>query len=228
MLAGSSFSSAMFMPSLQGQSSGHGGHSERQARDQVMTEIKIGGSSLDQHTTSDADPTSFDGLLSSSGSTSTSAGTANKTDLFAPMSFKQPQWTQDMSQRLGQMRTSKIDEISVRLDPASLGAINVRLKMQDDKRASVVFMAQNGLTKEMLENALPRLKELLAAQGIELNSSFVGTGDAEGQGFAHQDTNTNSRQHHTALESSHDADMTAVEDQHIRSPATNARVDHYA
>ena len=51
----------------------------------------------------------------------------------------------------------------------------------EDNAANVSFIAQNGVTRDVIESALPRLRTLLEEQGINLGQASVGEQSAEGQ-----------------------------------------------
>ncbi|AWL12558.1 Flagellar hook-length control protein [Saliniradius amylolyticus] len=60
----------------------------------------------------------------------------------------------------------------IRLDPPDLGSMQIRVQMNGEQ-ASVNMTVQNQQAKEMLDQAMPRLRELLSEKGIELGQSSV-------------------------------------------------------
>lgn len=142
--------------------------------------------SLSADGTTTADDSLFSTMLSSA-----SAGTATtsvlSSSLFSPLSLRQPQWTSEMGHKMQMMVSQKVDEVEVRVDPLDLGPVRIHLKMDESNKAHVTLSAQHGLTREMLENALPRLRDILSQQGIELGSANV---DSQ----THQDKNDQSGQ----------------------------------
>lgn len=60
----------------------------------------------------------------------------------------------------------------LRLNPPHLGPLEVRINMEGDQ-ASVSFTTHHGQVREALETALPRLREMLAEQGIALTQADV-------------------------------------------------------
>lgn len=142
--------------------------------------------------------------------------------LMANVSMRHPQWAQDMGQKIGMMVNSKLNEVEIRLDPAELGSVQIRLRMDEDNKAHVSMTAVNGLTRDMLENALPRLREMLSQQGIDLGSADVSTGGQaqdergrQGNGMAGQ-----------ASESEQDAAIPVQES--VRWQAARGLVDQFA
>lgn len=72
----------------------------------------------------------------------------------------------------------------IRLDPPDLGSMQVRVQMHGEQ-ASVHFVVQSQQARDMLDQAVPRLREMLAEKGIELGQSFVQQ-EGKGQQFAQQ------------------------------------------
>ncbi len=83
-----------------------------------------------------------------------------------------PRWGNALSEKVVWMMNAQIKEAAIKLNPANLGAIEIKISLADDQ-ASVAFNVHNSQAKEALENALPRLREMLAEGGIALNDSSV-------------------------------------------------------
>jgi flagellar hook-length control protein FliK len=77
------------------------------------------------------------------------------------------------------------------LTPPQLGRIEVSLSMRGDD-ASLSFVSSNPAVREALENALPRLKEILADAGISLGQTQVGS-ESPGQTAKDSQNRDNSR-----------------------------------
>jgi len=60
----------------------------------------------------------------------------------------------------------------MRLDPAELGSVKVKVAMSSDS-AQVSFVVQSHHARDALEAATPKLREMLAEKGIELGQSSV-------------------------------------------------------
>jgi flagellar hook-length control protein FliK len=61
---------------------------------------------------------------------------------------------------------------SLKLSPEHLGPLEIQISVQDD-RATVWFGAAHAETRTALEQALPRLRELLQSQGLSLTDAGV-------------------------------------------------------
>ena len=80
--------------------------------------------------------------------------------------------SQQLKEHLILMSKGGLGQAFMQLDPEELGAMSVRISMQNDQM-NVQFQVQNSQAKDMLEQAMNKLKESLQEQGIELNQSDV-------------------------------------------------------
>jgi flagellar hook-length control protein FliK len=65
-----------------------------------------------------------------------------------------------------------LKEAEIRLDPPELGSMQIRIR-SDAEQAQINFVVQSQQAKEMLEQSMGRLREMLAEQGINLGESNV-------------------------------------------------------
>lgn len=87
--------------------------------------------------------------------------------------MQNPAWTQVMSSRVVWMAKEGLQQAQLRMNPANLGPVEVKLHVQNEQ-ASVTFLAQHSATRDALEQALPRLRESFAENGMELTNAQVG------------------------------------------------------
>ncbi len=108
-------------------------------------------------------------------------------------------WSAGLGQRLLMMADNGVEVARLRLSPAHLGPLEIHVNVEDD-RAQVWFGAQHSQTREALEAALPRLREMFAAQGLELTQADVeARGDqAAGHDAARDHAAANLREHEAA------------------------------
>ncbi len=83
-----------------------------------------------------------------------------------------PMAAAQLKEHLIMMSRGGINQAVLQLDPEELGAMSVRIVMQNDQM-NVQFQVQNPNAKEMLEQTMDKLKESLQEQGIALNQSDV-------------------------------------------------------
>lgn len=83
-----------------------------------------------------------------------------------------PAWAKVMTSRVSWMAKQGVHQAELRMNPANLGPVEVRLTVQNEQ-ASVTFLAANATTREALEQALPRLRESLSENGLQLTDAEV-------------------------------------------------------
>lgn len=81
-------------------------------------------------------------------------------------------WAEDIGSRLTMMVEQGKHTASLRLSPEHLGPLEIRIAVNDDQ-ASVWFGAANSDTRAAIENALPKLREMFASQGLSLADAGV-------------------------------------------------------
>lgn len=118
-------------------------------------------------------PTTLSSLMSSPGGTGANPVSQAALSLPVQPNVQNPAWSQVMSSRVVYMAKEGIQQAELRMNPANLGPVDVRLHIQNDQ-ASVTFLAQQGATREALEQALPRLRESFAESGLQLANAEVG------------------------------------------------------
>ncbi|RKZ80800.1 MAG: hypothetical protein DRQ35_01565, partial [Gammaproteobacteria bacterium] len=70
------------------------------------------------------------------------------------------------------MAREGIQQATLKLNPANLGPVEVKLTMNDEK-VHVTFVAQHAATRDALEQALPRLRESFTENGLEFADADV-------------------------------------------------------
>ena len=79
----------------------------------------------------------------------------------------------EMASRMNEQLNAGEWKMKFALKPASLGLVDVQLEMRDGQ-LSAQFHAENGLTKDLIQNGSTRLKEALAELGM--NNAYVSVG----------------------------------------------------
>ncbi|GIU25687.1 flagellar hook-length control protein FliK [Shewanella colwelliana] len=129
-----------------------------------------------------------------------------------------------MRQQLVAMVSQGVQHAEIRLDPPELGQMMVRIQVQGDQ-TQVQFHVMQNQTKDIVEQALPRLREMLAEQGMQLTDSNVSHGGGgQGQG----DTDSSDSQG-DRLQSEMD-ELSAEESLLVSNSSTSYRsgIDYYA
>jgi flagellar hook-length control protein FliK len=90
----------------------------------------------------------------------------------APIPVRTPGFENELANRVTWMANQKVQTAEIAVHPADLGPIEVRIEIRNDQ-ASVVFGAAHGETRAALEAALPKLRELMSGQGLNLADASV-------------------------------------------------------
>lgn len=94
---------------------------------------------------------------------------------------------EQLAERVQMLMSKNLKHVDIRLDPPELGRMQIKLAINNDQ-ASVQFHVGNAQTRDLVEQAMPRLRELLQQQGIQLTQGSV---QQDGnQQFAGQHTGT--------------------------------------
>lgn len=76
-------------------------------------------------------------------------------------------WGDSFNQRIHWLVNQSVSGAEIRLNPQHMGPVEVRIQMQNDQ-ATVSFTAQHAATKEAIDAALPRLREMLNEQNVNV------------------------------------------------------------
>ena len=143
-----------------------------------------------------------------------------------PLPVKHPQWGQALGQRVVYMANSQLQQAQITLNPEKLGPIQIKLHMDRDQQIQVSLNAQHGTTKEAMEAAIPRLREMLEQNGVNLSSVDVGDFSqfAEQQMSDEPSENQNSGVH--TADSDENESLTTAEQ--VLQTESDQLVDYYA
>jgi len=92
---------------------------------------------------------------------------------------RDPRWAEDLGTRVALMVRGGESAASLQLTPVDLGPLEVNITVRDSQ-ATIHFGAAQAETRNLIEASIPRLREMLAAQGFHLMDASVS------QGFARQ------------------------------------------
>ncbi|CAH1903549.1 Flagellar hook-length control protein fliK [Candidatus Nitrotoga sp. HW29] len=132
-----------------------------------------------------------DAQLTSEASTQTSAPQPNVTTLVPvqtpvpnvthlnspiPLSvdvpFAHKAWADDFNQQIVWVTTQQGQSAELRLNPPQLGPVDVLIKIDGDQ-ATTLFTSAHAVVRDAIEQALPKLREMLADNGIMLSNATV-------------------------------------------------------
>jgi len=81
------------------------------------------------------------------------------------MNIDRPGWEQSFVNNVSWMNNENVQTANIRISPADLGPIEIKMTLKQDQM-TLNINAHHALTRETLENSMPRLKEVLADNGF--------------------------------------------------------------
>ncbi|MDX1453411.1 MAG: flagellar hook-length control protein FliK [Oleiphilaceae bacterium] len=131
-----------------------------------------------------------------------------------------PQWSDQVSQKIVWMTGRQIQTAEIHLNPPELGPVDVKISVSNDQ-ATVSFNAQHASVREMLEANVQRLREMMESNGVALSDVNVGSGERDERYAAEQE----------AVEggvAGADADSEPLADSEVNTVVSDRLVDFYA
>ena len=84
-----------------------------------------------------------------------------------PMPLQNPNWSHGVSERVAWMVQGNFQNAEIKLNPAHLGPMEIKMSIIDDQ-AKITFVSAHAPVREALDQAIPRLREMLEQQGLNL------------------------------------------------------------
>lgn len=131
-------------------------------------------------------------------------------------------WNQQISSRIRWMGNVNMSSAELKLHPAELGTVEVKISTEDDQ-TRVSFITSNPQTRELIESSLPRLRELLGDSGLQLEQGDVSHRDMAGQASEDSATGKGGGNAEQTPGDDIDASQPAL---HISRNSTS-QIDHY-
>ncbi|MBQ4846356.1 flagellar hook-length control protein FliK [Pseudoalteromonas sp. MMG005] len=128
-----------------------------------------------------------------------------------------------LQEKVSMMLNLNNKEAEVRLDPPELGSMQIRIR-SDAEQAQVNFVVQNQQAKEALEQSMPKLKEMLAEQGIELGESNI---QQEDQGQRDEQSENNQQEGNSRLANNNDEAQNTAQLMNSKADEGSG-IDYYA
>lgn len=111
-----------------------------------------------------------------------------KTEMTVATPVSQPGWADDVGHQISWLADQGMSKAELVLTPPHLGRIEITLEIGSDL-STAQFVSASPLVREALEQAMPRLREMLAEGGISLGEANVSSDQPsrEGQGGEQRD-----------------------------------------
>lgn len=81
--------------------------------------------------------------------------------------FAHPEWNTELGEKLVWMHRQAVPSAEMRLNPQHLGPISIKIDVNQDQ-ATVSFTAQHAAVRDAIEAAIPKLREMLGEQQLNL------------------------------------------------------------
>jgi flagellar hook-length control protein FliK len=88
-----------------------------------------------------------------------------------------------LTERINIMLSKNLKQVDIRLDPPELGRMQIKLGMNNDQ-ATVHITVANQQARDAVEQAMPRLRDMLQQQGLQLAQGSVQQQDSGAQQMA--------------------------------------------
>ena len=129
---------------------------------------------------SEAAPETNTSLAARGGELASSAPRAGAAEQTVTTHVRDPRWAEEFGTRVSLLVRARESQASIQLTPVDLGPVDVNVTVRDSQ-ATIQFGAANADTRALIEASLPKLREMLAAQGFNLLDASVS------QGFTQKD-----------------------------------------
>ena len=146
------------------------------------------------------------------------------------VNIHKPEGQQQLNEKIRWMVNARNTMAEIRLDPPEMGSMQVRVNVAGDA-ASVSFVVQSQQAKDALADAMPKLRDMLSEQGIELGDAQVRKDNSSGNESGQQLAKDGSRNHGDGNRGENDGldemDGARVIEQSV-TRAAKGGIDYYA
>lgn len=105
--------------------------------------------------------------------------------------LQNPNWGKSFGEGVVWMAKNDQQSAQININPPQLGPLQITLHLNGDQ-ASAVFASPHAEVRQAIQDAMPQLRDMLAASGINLGQADVGSqGSTAGREFAAQQGNQN-------------------------------------
>ncbi|MGO1297881.1 MAG: flagellar hook-length control protein FliK [Vibrio sp.] len=102
-----------------------------------------------------------------------------------------------VAEKVHMMMSKNLKSIDIRLDPPEMGKMHIKMQMNNDGGATVHFTVASHHARDALEQSMPRLREMLSQQGVQLGGASVQQdGGSQQQSFASANGGQSQSQRH--------------------------------
>ena len=92
--------------------------------------------------------------------------TVNALPVNQPLAMHQSGWSEEVVNRVMYLSSANLKSADIKLEPAELGRLDIRVNIAADQSAQVNFVSGHAGVREALDSQMHRLREMMAQQGM--------------------------------------------------------------
>ncbi|KTD65220.1 flagellar hook-length control protein FliK [Legionella spiritensis] len=138
-----------------------------------------------------------------------------------PAHVFKPEWSEQFNQQIVWLGQQKINSAHIRLNPQDFGPLEVNISINKED-ASLSIATHSTHVRDLIEQAIPRLKDMLAEQGVNLTEVTIESSDHRQRQSANQDSSSP-----TLEQSGPDSDAVSSQEP-VPIKKTNGLIDYFA
>ncbi|MFT4059137.1 MAG: flagellar hook-length control protein FliK [Legionella sp.] len=109
-------------------------------------------------------------------------------EIAIPTEISEPQWSKQFSDHIVWLSQQDTKTAVIKLHPEDLGPLEVNVKVVENS-ASVTIVSHSQQVREMIDQSMPKLQEMMAEQGLNLSEMNISS-DSRERHFARQDNSS--------------------------------------
>ena len=102
------------------------------------------------------------------------AAPRHETPAHVSVPLNDPRWAEQVGDRVAWMARGEVQSAQINITPPQMGPIQINISLNGDQM-SAHFVALNPEVRQALDEAMPRLREMLSGAGINLGQANVGS-----------------------------------------------------
>lgn len=124
----------------------------------------------------------------------TTTNTAAPKSLDIPVPLAHPQWGDKFSEHIVWLGQNDIKSAIIKIHPEELGPLEISVKVSKDASASVNIISHSAHVKDLVDQAIPKLRDMMAEQGLNLSDVQVSTEQRSTSSHGRSDNNDHQAQ----------------------------------
>ncbi|RUR05253.1 flagellar hook-length control protein FliK [Legionella sp. km772] len=140
-----------------------------------------------------------------------------------PVPVNHPQWGDQFADHIAWLGNNDIKSAVIKIHPEDLGPIEINVKVVKDA-ASVNIISHSAQVRDVMDQAIPKLRDMMSAQGLNLAEVQISADQRSGNAFA-QNNNSQQQQNEAGIYSEGEDEVQLVST--VKKPPKGL-VDYFA